>query len=80
MLGEAARYSADTVKPREQGARMSTGQLLEAADESSVSVGSPEPSGEPATSAPAPPLAAVDGTDYAAREDGTCEVAVPGPG
>lgn len=33
LLGEAARYSADTVKAMEQGVRMPTRQLLEAADE-----------------------------------------------
>jgi hypothetical protein len=38
-----------------------------------------EPSSKPPTSAPPPPLTASDGTDYAACEDGTCEVAVPGP-
>lgn len=33
VLGEIARYSADTVKAMEQGVRMPTRQLLEAADE-----------------------------------------------
>lgn len=64
------------------GTQPDGGTAGEGRKEPRATASSPEPgTTEAATSAPAPPpLTAEDGTDYAACEDGTCEVAVPGPG